>query len=80
MDSAYLESDPDYNPSDAEFTMTSSHKVEPIGEIIYWGLMNTNFDNHDFNRFLVLAIGRSPEIRPEIIKGIQAVWPNAEGN
>jgi hypothetical protein len=74
LDTACIESDPDYEPSDEAFTMTTSHEGESIEDVMFFGLMNTSFDSHDFDRFLVLGIGSRAGLREEVQAAIQSVW------
>ena len=47
---------PDNN--EEEFVMTTSHQDEPLNEVIWFALNNTNFDYHDFKNFLIVQIGQ----------------------
>jgi hypothetical protein len=74
---AYVESDPNCQPAEAEFTMTSSHAGETIEEVIFFGLISTAFDSHDFDRFLVLSVGHRAGLRDEVEAAIRSVWGDA---
>ena len=74
LDLACIASDPDYDPSDEAFTMTTAHKNEPVEDVIFFGLMNTCFGSHDFTRFLILFIGPRVGLRNEVDLAIQSVW------
>jgi hypothetical protein len=45
---------------DAEHVMTSWHDGELPDEVAFFFVLNTNFDDLDFDRFLVLHIGNGP--------------------
>lgn len=74
LDSAGLESDPDYQPSDEAFTMTTSHEGQSVEDIVFFGLTNTSFGSHDFDHFLILFIGPRAGLRDEVESAIQSVW------
>ena len=74
LDTACIESDPDYQPSDEAFTMTTSHEGESVADVMFFGLMNTSFGAHAFDRFLVLFIGFRAGLRQEVQSAIQSVW------
>lgn len=44
----------------AEFVMTTWHDYESPDEVAFFFVLNTNFDDHDFRRYLVLHIGTGP--------------------
>ena len=74
LDTACIESDPSYRPSDEAFTMTTSHKDESVESIIFFGLMNTAFDSYDFDRFLILFVGPRAGFHDEVEAAIRSVW------
>lgn len=74
LDTACIESDPSYTPSDEAFTMTTSHKDESVESIIFFGLMNTAFDSYDFDRFLILFVGPRAGLHDEVEAAIRSVW------
>ena len=57
LDWAFLEQHLEAEEYDARFVMTSWHTGEPPDEVAFFLLANTNFDAHDFRRFLVLQVG-----------------------
>jgi hypothetical protein len=73
LDSACIESDPDYQPSDEAFTMTTSHEGESVEDVMFFGLMNTSFGSYDFDRFLILFVGSRAGLRDEVQAAIQSV-------
>jgi hypothetical protein len=74
LDLACIESAPDCEASDEAFTMTTSHKDESVEDIIFFGLMNTSFDAHDFDRFLILFIGPRTGLHDDVESSIRSVW------
>ena len=74
LDTACIESDPDYQPSDEAFTMITSHEDESVEDVMFFGLMNTSFGSHDFDRFLILFVGPRGGLRDEVESAIRSVW------
>ena len=54
--------------------MTTSHKDESVENVIFFGLMNTAFDTHDFDRFLILFVGPRVGLRDDVESAIRSVW------
>lgn len=77
LDTACLESDPDYKPSEEAFTMTTSHKNESVQEVVFFGLVTTVFDTNDYDRFLILFIGPSLGLRDEVTAAIRTLWSDS---
>lgn len=57
-----------------KFVMTSWHENETVADVIFFGLLNTSFDEHDFTRYLVLLVGPQAGLRDEVKRGIRKVW------
>ncbi len=74
LDTACMESAPDFEPSDDAITATTSHEQESIGDVMFFGLTCTSFGSHDFDRLLVLFIGPRARLREEVQLAIQSVW------
>ncbi len=74
LDTACIESDPDHKPSDEAFTMTTSHPIQSVEDVIRFGLTCTGFDEHDFDRCLILFIGPRAGLRAEVEAAIRSVW------
>ena len=74
LDTACIESGPDYQPSDEAFTMTTAHEDESVEDVIFFGLMNTSFDSHDFDRFMILFVGSRAGLRDEVETAIRSIW------
>jgi hypothetical protein len=71
VDLAYLATDENYDPPDETFVMTSWHENESAEEIIFFGLNGTNFDDHYFNKYLVLFVGHKKDLKNEVESAIQ---------
>lgn len=78
LDTACIESAPDFQPSDEDFTMTTSHQEESIKSVIFFGLNNTNFDSYDFDRFLILFVGRCDGLLDAVKESIQSIWKDGQ--
>jgi hypothetical protein len=74
LDMACIESNPNYQPSDEAFTMTTAHEGESVEDIIFFGLTSTGFDSYDFDRFLILFVGSRAGFRDEVETAIRSVW------
>lgn len=74
LDTDCIESDPDYQPSDEAFTMTTSHEGEPVEDVMFFGLMNTAFGSQEFDRILVLFVGSRAGLREDVHTAVQSVW------
>jgi hypothetical protein len=74
LDTACIEGDAGCQPTDEAFTMTTSHEGESVEDIVFFGLMNTSFGSHEFDRFLILFIGPRANLRDEVKSAIQSVW------
>ena len=47
---------PNFQVPESEDVMTTWHDNEPLKEVIWFALNNTNFDYYDFNKFLLIQI------------------------
>jgi hypothetical protein len=74
IDMAYISTDENYDPPDDTMVMTTWHDDETISDIMFFGLNNTNFDYHDFKKYLVLFIGSKEGLRDEIEEAIKNEW------
>lgn len=66
IDQAYLETDPDFNPPDDRFVMTSWHVEWDAPDIADFFLRLTSFGDFTAERFLVLLLGATPEVEREV--------------
>ena len=59
VDEAFVEAHVDEPESrqDAAFVMTTWHPGETPDDVAFFFVLNTNFDDHDFRRYLVLHVG-----------------------
>lgn len=57
IDHAFIELELDGEEYESRFVMTSEHADESPDDVAFFFVFNTNFDAHDFTRFLVLQIG-----------------------
>lgn len=80
IDWAYLSTDEDYNPPDETFIMTTWHDREPIEDIIWYGLNNTNFDDIVFNKYLILFVGFKKGLKKEVERAIINQWIELDCN
>jgi len=71
VDIAFINTDPDFNPPDDRHVMTTWHDNETIDDVVWFALMNTNFDFHDFHDYLALMIGNAPDIESELLASIR---------
>ena len=55
---------------DTAFVMTSSHEGESPDDVAFFFVLNTNFEDHDFRRYLVLHVGMSPS-QAEVDSAVQ---------
>ena len=74
IDMAYISSDENYDPPDETMVMTSWHDNETVNDIMFFGLNITNFDYHDFKKYVVLFIGTKEGLKEEIEKAIKKEW------
>ena len=74
IDWAYISTDENYEPPDDSMVMTTWHDDETVNDIMFFGLNNTNFDDHDFHKYLILFIGAKDGLKEEVEKTIQNEW------
>ena len=72
VDIAFINTDPDFNPPNDRHVMTTWHDHETIRDVVWFALMNTNFDSHEFHDYLALMIGTNSEIESELIAAIRS--------
>jgi hypothetical protein len=60
--------------TDERFVMTTWHTDQSVADVAFFFVWNTNFDEHDFRRFLVLQLGDDPararELREAVMKAV----------
>jgi hypothetical protein len=47
---------------DTQFVMTTSHPSEPVDDVAFFFVMNTNFAGHNFTEYLVVLAGSEPSV------------------
>ncbi len=72
VDIAFISTDPNFDPPDDRHVMTTWHNDETIEDVVWFALMNTNFDAHDFHDYLALMIGANPDIEAEVLATIRS--------
>ena len=72
VDIAFINTDPNFNPPDDRHVMTTWHNDETLDDVVWFALMNTNFDSHEFHDYLALMIGANPDIETESPASIQS--------
>ena len=77
VDTAYIATD--RSLADETFVMTSWHEGDSVEDVISFGLMCTDFDEHEFTRYLILFVGQRAGLRDEVMRGIQEVWHDSRG-
>ena len=71
IDYAFLHTDPDLNPPDDRFVMTTWHDDEPLAEVAWFFLWNTEYDEYVPERFLALAVGGTKATLEELGSALQ---------
>jgi hypothetical protein len=51
---------------DEPFLMTTWHAGEAVEDVVFFALNCTNFEAHDFKRFLLLVVGEDRGTRSQI--------------
>ncbi|MFN0138248.1 MAG: hypothetical protein ACKVS9_19260 [Phycisphaerae bacterium] len=77
LDLAFVDTVP-VDQSDARFMMTSWHTNESPLEVAWFFAMNTNFDDHDFTKFLVIELGM-PERSTMILEAVVRAATDSAG-
>ena len=68
---AYLDSCPEYTPSEESFVMTSWHEDEPLEDVVYFLRNCTSFDHFVAQRFLVLVIGGNDTLATAVAEEVR---------
>jgi hypothetical protein len=61
MDQAFLELELKYGEGAVPFVMTTWHDGEAMEEVAFFLFSCTDFEEHEFMRYLILVLGESPE-------------------
>ena len=75
LDWTCIASDANFKPPDEAFTITTAHENDSVEDVIFHGLMCTDFDSHDFDRYLILFVGSREGLREEVEAAIRSVSP-----
>ena len=66
IDWAFIATDPNDQPPDERFVMTTWHEGESLSDVVWFALNNTSFDDFMAERFLIVllspAAGREAEV------------------
>ena len=65
---------------DANFLMTSQHDGESVDDVAFFFILNTCFDHHYFQDFLLLHIGTGKDveaIEDAVMRWLRREYPNA---
>jgi len=62
IDRAFLETDPDLNPPDERFVMTSFHEDESLNDVAEFFVRLTSFDGFKPAAFVLVALGNGSAI------------------
>jgi hypothetical protein len=73
IDMASLEAN-NFEVKNETFVMTTWHENESVEDVIFYGLMNTMFDDLVFSRYLVLMVGSQADLYEQTLKAIHSVW------
>ncbi len=70
VDFAFIATDPNYQPPDERFVMTTWHERESLSDVVWFALNNTSFDDFVAERFLIVLLspagGREQEVRAAV--------------
>ena len=70
IDFAFIATDPNYQPPDDRFVMTTWHERQSLGEVVGFALNHTSFDDFVAERFLIVLLspdsGRKQEVRAAV--------------
>lgn len=72
IDFAHLETDPNFDPPDETFVMTTWHENESVAEVLEFALNSTDFDGNGFEHLLVLMLGDDPRLRSDLAAALGA--------
>ncbi len=70
-DVASLESDESYAPPDERFVMTSWHQDETPDEVAFFFALNTSFNDHYFQDFLIVLVGQNRQVESALLDAMR---------
>lgn len=79
IDMAFLETDPDFQPPDEKFVMTTWHEGESVEEVAEFLALNTSFDNFVAKNFFVLFVGRNKELEERSAQAMKSLLGTRAG-
>jgi hypothetical protein len=65
IDLAFLETDPNFNPPDDRFVMTTWHENDPLEDVMRFFRWNTAFNDFTPKNFIVILLGQNHVIEAE---------------
>jgi len=65
--------DPEGPEWEARYVMTTSHEGETIDDVVFFFVLCTNFDQHDFTDFLILQLGADPVLEQSLRGSVTAI-------
>jgi hypothetical protein len=72
VDWAFIATDPNYDPPDERFIMTTWHERESVSDVVWFALNNTWFDDFVPERFLFVLLSPEPERAEEFAAAVSA--------
>lgn len=72
LDESFLATDPNFDPPDERFIMTSWHSDEPLREAARFFLNGTSFDSFVARRFLAISVGADAAAEREVVETLTA--------
>jgi hypothetical protein len=70
LDTAFLAQGLSGEEYESRFVMTSWHTDESPDDVAFFFVWNTNFDDHDFRRFLVVQLGANWEVTQDLRRAV----------
>ena len=83
IDYAHIATDPNFDPPNDAFVMTTWHDAEPIEDAIEFWWMNTCFEDYQSTNFAVLVIGEADSLTAKIsniTSDLAQHWNNLTNN
>jgi hypothetical protein len=71
LDRICIGSSPDKHQSDEDFTGTTSHYAQSVKDIMFFGLICTQSEQKNFDRFLVLFVGGDSKLCKDVEEAIR---------
>ncbi len=71
IDEAYVGSDPNFDPPDERFVMTTWHENETLNDVVEYFRWNTVFDDFVPDKFLIMVIGPTQALQYELLELVE---------